>query len=339
MFNSLLKWSKDNFSELPWRTNRSLYGTLVSEIMLQQTTVGTVLNHFNRFMKEYPDLKSLAKASDEQLTISWKGLGYYRRARNLKKAAETISKEFKGEFPTDTEVLKTIPGIGEYTAHALLSIGMNKPALAVDANLERVIERFYGVQDNSKKNIKKLFDDGKLFKEVKKNQFRNLNEALMDLGRTICQANKVQCMICPLNENCQGYKAGTIVLKRDKKEKVKPLNLKLLRIVVRKKDSLLVYKKIKGEWLEGQYETPTFILECDDDKLKQYDKAPKLKIDKPKKFKTGITKYDIENVIVEMSEREFFKLIKNSRDYHFRKLDLQGDNFATSVQKLVRVLG
>lgn len=338
MFTQLLKWSKNNFSELPWRTHRSLYGTLVSEIMLQQTTVGTVLNHFNRFMKEYPDLKSLAKASDEQLTISWKGLGYYRRARNLKKAAETLTKEFKGEFPIDTEILKTIPGIGEYTAHALLSIGMNKPALAVDANLERVIERFYGVEDNSKKNIKKLFDEGKLFKEVKKNQFRDLNEALMDLGRTICQANKVQCMICPLNENCKAYQTGSIVLKRDKKEKVKPLSLKLLRIVIRKKDSILVYKKIKGEWLEGQYETPTFILESEDQKLKQYEVAPKIKILKQIKFKSSITKYDIENVVVEMSEAEFFKLIKNSRDYHFRKLDLHGDNFATSVQKLMRII-
>lgn len=338
MFDSLLKWSKKNFPNLPWRVNRSLYGTLVSEIMLQQTTVGTVLSHFDRFMKQYPDLKKLANATDEQLTISWKGLGYYRRARNLKKAAETLSREFKGEFPTDPEILKTIPGIGEYTAHALLSIGMNKPALAVDANLERVIERFYGVEDNSKKNIKKLFDEGKLFKEVKKTQFRELNEALMDLGRTICQANKVQCMICPLNENCKAYKTRTIIFKKEKKEKTKPLNLKLLRVLIRKKDSILVYKKNKGEWLEGQYETPTFILESEDIKLKQYDVAPKIKITKAKIFKTTITKYDIENVVIEMEEHEFFKLIKNSRDYHFRKLDLKGDNFATSVQKLMRTI-
>jgi A/G-specific adenine glycosylase len=144
--NALIEWSKNEFSDLPWRKNRSLYRTLVSEIMLQQTTVGTVKNHYERFLKQFPTLSSLAEATEDELIVAWKGLGYYRRARNLKKIAETIHAEFNDEFPQDIETLKTISGIGPYTASAIVGIGMDKRALAVDANLERVIARLFNIK-------------------------------------------------------------------------------------------------------------------------------------------------------------------------------------------------
>ena len=272
--SALIKWSQKEFPHLPWRENRSLYRTLVSEIMLQQTTVGTVKNHFERFLKIYPGLESLASSTEEDLLVAWKGLGYYRRAKNLKKIAEALVNDHGGEFPADIETLQKIPGIGPYTANALVGIGMDKRALAVDANLERVIARLYGIQLPKglklQKEIARLFAEKKIFEA--RLSFRALNEALMDLGRTHCQARKVNCDLCPLKQNCQAfsskkplhYPVEGIEKKADKHE------LHLLRVYVIKKDKVLVYRKDEKEWLSGQYEVPTFILDSTDKTLSQY---------------------------------------------------------------------
>lgn len=334
IFKNLIKWSETHFSQLPWRVERTLYGTLVSEIMLQQTTVGTVLNHYVKFIKKYPTLESLAQATEEELTISWKGLGYYRRARNLKKAAEYITHELDGKFPKDYDHLLKIPGIGDYTANALLSIGMNKRALALDANLDRVLARFFALKNYSKLEVKELLSQNKIFKNIKDKDFGKLNEALMDLGRTFCQANKVQCSLCPLNKECKSYKENSIVLNKDKKIKKKFYELKLLRCLVIEKNKILVLKKEKGQWLEGQYEVPTFILSSEDKKLDQY---PKVQFQKTKiVFKSNITKYKIENFVVKLSLKDFKKQFKLVTKTEFKELNFDSMNFATSVPKTLR---
>ena len=206
MNKQLLQWSDSQYCDLPWRKNRTLYTTLVSEIMLQQTSVTTVKKHFDRFLKKFSNIGSLAKASEEEVMLAWQGLGYYRRARNLKKAAETIHKDYKGEFPKKFEELIQIPGIGHYTASALIAIGRNEKAIALDANLERVFARFYGIQEEKgpklQKKLYQLFEEGKIAKEIKTLGARSLNEALMDLGRVFCQAKKAECLICPLQKKC-----------------------------------------------------------------------------------------------------------------------------------------
>jgi len=170
MFQNLAKWSLEEFSNLPWRQNRSLYRTLVSEIMLQQTTVSTVLKHFERFMQQYPTPDLFAKATEEELLIAWKGLGYYRRARNLKKACITICEKHNGEIPLDFNTLISIHGIGVYTANAILAMGADKRALALDANLERVISRIYGIKEPKglklQKEIAKRFNNNEICNEI-----------------------------------------------------------------------------------------------------------------------------------------------------------------------------
>lgn len=314
-FKSLIAWSKAEFSHLPWRLNRSLYRTLVSEIMLQQTTVTTVKNHFERFLVRFPDLESLASASEEELLVAWKGLGYYRRARNLKKIAEVLAEDYEGEFPHDMEHLMAIPGIGPYTANALIGIGMDKRALAVDANLERVIARLFGIQSEKglklQKEIQILFNKREIFKE--KLSFRALNEALMDLGRTYCQARRASCELCPLKQECVSSKNGNALLfpvsKSIEKKKGLQHELHLLRVFILKKDKILVYKKQEDQWLSGQYEVPTYVLSTTDKKFTQY---PKLAKDFSEKihfsFATGITKYKIQNSVLVLSEKEFIKM-------------------------------
>ena len=306
---TLLTWSEQEFSALPWRQNRSLYRTLVSEIMLQQTTVGTVKNHFERFLKTFPDLESLANASENELIVAWKGLGYYRRARSLKKIAEAIARDHRGEFPHDLDHLQKISGIGPYTSNAIVAIGMDKRALAVDANLERVISRLYGIKTAKgpklQKEISELFIQNKIF--TGKYSWRALNEALMDLGRTFCQARKANCALCPLKKECHAYSTGEPLQfpsEGAEKKKAQEHELTLLRAYVVKKGKVLVYEKIDGEWLSGQFEVPTFIISTTDEKLSQYQKLRGKVTGKKTMLKTGITKYKILNHLVVTDESQ-----------------------------------
>ncbi len=313
----MLKWSSEEFSTLPWRVNRSLFGTLVSEIMLQQTTVATVLNHYPKFIKKYNTPKKLAAISEEEILLEWKGLGYYRRARNLLNASKQIVEEHAGKLPLEYEVLLSIKGIGEYTANAILSIGAHKRALCIDANLERILARFYGIEEEKgaklMRDLKNKFETGLILREIDDDQMGALAEAFMDTGRIYCQANKVDCKNCPLSKNCIAYKKGNaldlpISLKKSKKVF---FDLELLRIIVKKKGTFMAYQKNNKQWLAKQYELPTFLLSTQDKALKQYplieagDSFQLLPT-----FKTSITKYKITNRVLQLSEGMFKRFLK-----------------------------
>lgn len=343
MFKNLSKWSLSDHNQLPWRTERSLYRTLVSEIMLQQTTVSTVINHFEKFLKTYPDSKSLAASTEDEICIAWKGLGYYRRARNLRKAAIDIETEFHGEIPLDFEKLIQISGIGEYTANAILAIGANENALAIDANIERVVSRIYGIEEKKgpklQKHLKGLFQEKKILKEMKKIGPRVLNEAFMDLGRVYCQARKAECLMCPMSGKCEAQKLGKQLTIPFIEEKTKIIyyELDLLRIVVKKGKKALAYKKSEVEWLSGQFEIPTFVISSDDPNLKQYPKLKKkvsLSFDKLKTFKTSITKYKIKNYILEIEYDDLSKYGINKDDYSFELTTGNKANFSTASTKV-----
>lgn len=340
--SKLISWSEKEFSHLPWRTNRSLYRTLVSEIMLQQTTVSTVRNHYERFLKVFPDLESLASASEEELLIAWKGLGYYRRAKNLKKIAEAIVHDHKGKFPKDLATLQTIPGIGPYTASAIVGIGMDQRALAVDANLERVIARLYGLKEMKglklQKKIQELFLSQKIFADD--HSPRALNEALMDLGRTFCQARKASCELCVLKSQCKAFKEGKPLnypMEGAVKKAAVEHELHLLRVFVVKSGKLLVYKKSEKEWLAGQFEVPTFITKTTDEKIDQYPVLKKFDGEVHGTYKTGITKYKIQNIIHHLDEKSFKKL-KFERDVVWKDLKSVDSNFSTATIKGLSLL-
>lgn len=315
-FKNLITWSNDQYSDLPWRSHRTLYRTLVSEIMLQQTTVGTVLNHFEKFLSQYPTLFDLAQATEEEVCISWKGLGYYRRARSLRSLAIEIVEQYNGQVPTKKDALLKLKGIGPYTANAIVAIGADFPGLAVDANLERVLARFYGVglQKGVKlqQKILKDFEEKKILQEASLLSPRKLNEALMDLGRVVCQSKKTTCLTCPLKSKCVAFTTGkplSFPLEVKKKNLVN-LYIKLLRVVVRENNKILFYQKNEKEWLGGQWELPTFIIETNDESLKQYPLIKnKKKFSSAPSFKTGITKYKIENYMIEMSRKDFEKMV------------------------------
>ncbi|MBP9673588.1 MAG: A/G-specific adenine glycosylase [Bacteriovoracaceae bacterium] len=343
MFKKLLDWSQENFSHLPWRKNRTLYSTLVSEMMLQQTTVPTVINFFTKFMQTYPNLGKLAKSSEEDVLLSWKGLGYYRRARFLHKAAQELVRNHKGQFPLDKEKLLKISGIGVYTAHALLAIGANENYLCVDANLERVLSRVYLVEElkgpKLQHKIYSLFSQGKILKDLNRWGARDINEALMDLGREICLPQKPKCTLCPLKKDCLALQGNVVekfpLLGSVKKQKF--FELELLRVIVKKDQKVLVYKKSAKEWLSNQYELPTFILKSEDAKLIQYPSlAKKIKYHHLPSYKTGITKYKITNYILELGEKDFLTKFKD-QNLNWKEISLEGNLSVSSLKALKRL--
>lgn len=346
MTAQLLKWSKTQYMHLPWRIDRSLYRTLVSEIMLQQTTVGTVRNHFDRFILQFPDLLSLARTTEDEMSIAWKGLGYYRRAKNLRQAAIELCEKFDGDIPVNQGDLLSIKGIGPYTAGAIQAIGANKVALAIDANIERVLARYHGFSEEKglklHRRLNLEFEKKKLLKTLY-TEPRATHEALMDIGRVLCQARKAECTLCPLKPTCFSCREKKALLyPTQKKETRETFDLDLLRIVVRERKEILGYKKVKGQWLEGQVEPPTFILKTNDSNLAQYPRyksqKKKLELDQALVFKTGITKYKITNYVLEMSKADFQKKFPAESDFQFFSCDENKVNLATSTIKILNRL-
>ncbi len=246
----ILKWYDLNKRPLPWRKKVSVekkqYYTLISEFMLQQTQVITVIPFFNRFIKNLPSINSLAKVSEKKLIKLWEGLGYYSRARNLKKSAQVILKNFDGKLPDNFEDLITLPGIGNYTANAILAIAFNKPYIPLDGNIERVLKRYLYL-----KKDKEIQKDYLLQKKIvfgKTLRSSDYAQALMELGALICKPNNPICAQCPIIKNCKSYKKKDFsLIKNIKKNKDKYFVLK----VYKKDQRYLLIKNTKFNFLKN----------------------------------------------------------------------------------------
>lgn len=207
--NQLIRWHlRHGRHDLPWQRQRSAYRIWISEIMLQQTQVVTVIDYFQRFIRRFPSLKQLAQASQDEVLAHWSGLGYYARARNLHKAAQHIYQDHNGRFPKKLEMLITLPGIGRSTAGAILSFAFNAPTAICDGNVKRVLARFFAI-DTPKQSSKAIKHFWQLAEQLTPTSKTALyNQAIMDLGATVCTRTKPQCTQCPLQADCQAYQAG-----------------------------------------------------------------------------------------------------------------------------------
>ena len=246
----ILKWYDLNKRSLPWRKNVSLekkqYYTLVSEFMLQQTQVATVIPYFNRFIKNIPNLKILAKINNKKLIKLWEGLGYYSRARNLKKTAQVISKNYNGKLPNNFEDLLSLPGIGNYTASAILAIAFNKPYIPLDGNIERVLKRCLYLKKEKEIQKDNLIKKKSFFGTTSRST--DYAQALMELGALICKPSNPLCNRCPIKTNCKSYKKKDFNLtKIIKKNKNKYFILK----VYKKDHRYLLIKNTKFNFLKN----------------------------------------------------------------------------------------
>ena len=206
--------------QLPWQQNKTLYGVWLSEVMLQQTQVATVVPYFARFMQRFPTVQALANASIDEVLHLWTGLGYYARARNLHKAAQTIRDQFGGEFPTDFDDVLALSGVGRSTAGAILSSVCNAPHPILDGNVKRVLSRYFALSGwAGEKAVENTL--WQLSAQVTPTtQVADFNQAMMDLGAMICTRSKPKCSLCPLQKNCETDRLqawATIPAKKPKK--------------------------------------------------------------------------------------------------------------------------
>jgi A/G-specific adenine glycosylase len=206
----LLNWYNKNKRTLPWRVhNPDPYAVWVSEIMLQQTRVETVIPYFERWMRLFPNIRALAKASEHDVLNAWEGLGYYSRARNLHKAAKIVAEQYNGKLPHDPDALRNLPGIGRYTLGAISSIAFGMDVPALDGNIKRVYSRVFDLSETVDSTVgeKILWDLAET--HLPKGQGGDYNQALMDLGATICLPKNPRCLICPLMKICKARINGT----------------------------------------------------------------------------------------------------------------------------------
>ncbi|EGP5002454.1 A/G-specific adenine glycosylase [Enterococcus faecium] len=223
--DQFIQWYEQEKRNLPWRYNRDPYRIWISEIMLQQTRVDTVIDYFYRFMEWFPTIEELATAPEEKLLKAWEGLGYYSRARNIQAAAKQIMSEFDGKMPQTPEEISSLKGIGPYTTGAIASIAFGLPEPAVDGNVMRVVSRLFCIEaDIAKASSRKIFDEAmrKIIDETYPGEF---NQAMMDLGSAICTPTSPKCEACPIQAFCLANKRGIQTSFPVKTKKAKPKNV------------------------------------------------------------------------------------------------------------------
>ena len=236
----IIAWYDNNKRTLPWRvpfnSSQKLYYRLLSEFMLQQTQVKTVVPYFKNFTKKFKTLKALSKSNEKEILKLWEGLGYYRRARNLLKCSKIIEKNYKSKLPKSFNEIKKLPGVGDYTANALLGLVHNQPRIAIDGNVKRVFSRNFNINETKidfdnfiKKNRKKLFN-------TKSNA--DFVEALMEFGALVCKPKDPNCLTCCLNKTCKYFKSR-IKIRSFKKKMIKNKNYDIFCYINKKKQIAL----------------------------------------------------------------------------------------------------
>ena len=250
MHSELLNWFYQNKRTLPWRRGRTPYRVWVSEIMLQQTQVNTVIPYYKKWIKKYPTLKSFKESNFDDVIKIWEGLGYYSRCHNMFNAAKLIN----STFPNNYEELINLPGIGDYTAKTILAIAFKKNLVGIDTNLERIGYRILGLKTKTKRNQKRVV------KYLEENQCTNnpgdYNEALMDLGSSLCKASITYCNQCPLKNICKAYASSSPILYPTPKVRKKIPIYDVAVSVIEYKNKILITKRLNKNFLPGLWEFP-----------------------------------------------------------------------------------
>ena len=315
--NKILHWYDNNKRNLPWRKKVSQkqreYNTLVSEFMLQQTQVKTVIPYYNNFLKKIPNFKALSKVSDGDLLKLWEGLGYYSRAQNLKKTAIKVMKEFNGHLPNTIEELKSLPGVGDYTSKAILSIAFNKKVIPLDGNVERILKRtLYLKKENQ---LSKDFLNSKIDFFSLSDRASDYSQAIMEIGALICKPKRPLCIICPIKKNCLAYKKNDFEINKvNKKTKTKFFEA----IIYEKKNNYLLVKNDKFKFLKNM---PIF-------PMKEV-KEEKYKYSKRKKINIKLSNMDMKIVLINTNN-----LPKIKNKIILKKSSLQSEVIPSFTKKI-----
>ncbi len=254
--DKLLAWYDVNKRDLPWRHARDPYAIWISETMLQQTRVEAVIGYYHRFLERFPDIHSLATADRDDVYQVWAGLGYYRRARNLHHAAQQVVDEFHGELPNEVDSLRSLPGIGRYTAGALASIAFDQPEAIVDGNVTRVLSRVLGIRDDVSKTWvqQRIWDEAAAF--ARGPRPGDLNQALMELGATRCTPRSPTCAGCPVARSCDARRHGDADSLPIKTKKKRPRPVVAVAAWIPRRRTILAVRRPESGLLADLWELP-----------------------------------------------------------------------------------
>ena len=258
---ALLQWFYTNKRDLPWRDTGNPYLIWVSEIMLQQTKVDTVIPYYNAFVKEFPTIDQLAIAEEERVLKLWEGLGYYSRAKNLHRGVKEVKEIYNGEVPKDKETLLKIPGIGDYTAGAILSIAFQQGEPAIDGNVLRVITRIFRIFEDISKVSTKRKVEGIVKELIPDNDPSAFNQGLMELGALICTPKSPKCEVCPILNSCESKKYEEQLYLPIKKKKKSIPNVYRISLIMADHQHILLKKRPKEGLLADLWELPSIELE------------------------------------------------------------------------------
>lgn len=253
---TFLTWYHKEKRNLPWRATNDPYAIWISEIMLQQTRVETVIGYFYRFMEQFPTIQDLAAAEEQKLLKVWEGLGYYSRARNLKAAAQQIVAEFDGEMPQSIEEIRSLKGIGPYTAGAIGSIAFGLPEPAIDGNVMRVVSRLFCIEaDIAKASSRRPFDEA-MRTIISPDEPGEFNQALMDLGSRICTPTTPKCEECPISQYCLAYAENRQTDFPVKSKKAKPKDVYYIAGAIEDQGSFLLVQRPETGLLASMWHFP-----------------------------------------------------------------------------------
>ena len=252
----LLVWYEKEKRELPWRKYLNPYPILVSEFMLQQTQVKTVIPYFERWMETFPTLQKLAKAKESLVLKHWEGLGYYSRARNLQKTAQIIIKDYSGKVPDSVDKILKLPGVGRYTAGAILSIAFGQKVPVLDGNVKRVLSRIFLLEENGGNRQSENFLWEVMQNLLPETGVGNFNQAFMELGATVCLPKNPLCLICPLRHNCKAQKSGKQNLYPPRKQITPSIKIEVSAGVIFRKNKIYIQKRKAGGLMGGLWEFP-----------------------------------------------------------------------------------
>jgi A/G-specific adenine glycosylase len=252
----LLAWYDQHARHLPWRGSADPYVVLVSEVMLQQTRVETVIPYFERWMQRFPTLVSLAQAQLQEVLAAWEGLGYYSRARNLQRAAQMVMRQFNGQIPADLPSLRQLPGVGRYTAGAIASIAFGQPAPTLDGNIRRVLSRVFDVSEDARSPA----GEGRLWslaaEQLPNERPGDYNQALMDLGAGFCTPQNPNCADCPLAFACQAHALGIQTQRPVLPPRPKLPHITVAAAIIQRDGQVLITQRPPYGLLGGMWEFP-----------------------------------------------------------------------------------
>lgn len=247
--DNILSWFQEHARSLPWRETYDPYHVWISEIMLQQTQMDRVVVYFDRWITRFPDIASVAGADEDEVLRFWEGLGYYARAKNIMRTARILQKKYQASLPTDHAQLLALPGIGKYTAGAIMSIAFNKEFPLVDANIERLFARLFNLAEPLKEKKSRSFIWKKAKELLPKGKARLFNQALMELGALVCIARNPRCKICPISGYCQAFALDIIRKRPVLKKTPQTIFIEMATGILQKNDKIYIQKrKPHGVW-------------------------------------------------------------------------------------------